>query len=73
MPACHISFYIPTYNRAKYLNETILSLVTQSSFDPTIMEVIICDDTNTDNTYEIVSRLQKKYHNIHYIYNKKNL
>lgn len=73
MPACHISFYIPTYNRAKYLNETILSLVTQSSFDPTIMEVIICDDTSTDNTYEIVSRLQKKYPNIQYIHNTTNL
>ena len=68
-----ISCYIPTYNRSKYLLETILSLINQSSFDIKSMEIIVCDDVSTDNTNDIVRSLQKKYTCIKYIRNKTNL
>lgn len=69
----YISFYIPTYNRSNCLRDSVLSLVTQPSFDPDSMEIIICDDASTDNTAEVIAELQKQYPSIHYLHNAKNL
>ncbi len=69
----YISFYIPTYNRSACLQDTILSVVQQASFDARTMEIVVCDDNSTDDTAVIVWELQKKYPNIQYIRNTTNL
>jgi GT2 family glycosyltransferase/Flp pilus assembly protein TadD/glycogen synthase/SAM-dependent methyltransferase len=46
-----ISICIPTYNRSRFLTNTIQSALNQS-FEP--LEIVIIDDGSTDNTEEIV-------------------
>jgi len=48
-----ISVIIPTYNCAKYLEESIESVLAQTGAD---FEVIVVDDGSTDNTSEVLSR-----------------
>jgi len=56
-----LSICIPTYNRAKFLNEAIESVVTQITEDITDkVELCISDNTSTDNTEEIVEKWKKQ-------------
>ena len=54
------SIVIPTYNRANFIEQTILDIINQS-YDN--WELIIIDDGSTDNTKEVVSKFthDKKY------------
>ena len=45
------SIVIPTYNRAKFIDKAIASLLNQKYED---FEVIVVDDGSTDNTEEVV-------------------
>jgi glycosyltransferase involved in cell wall biosynthesis len=47
-----VSIIIPTYNRAAYINESVMSALYQTHKD---IEVIVVDDGSTDNTREIIS------------------
>lgn len=62
-----ISVVIITFNRAKSLQETLMSLVRQERQPD---EVIVVDNGSTDNTKEIVLNFRNKL-NIKYIYEKR--
>jgi len=70
-----LSICIPTYNRASYLKECLDSVVCQFDdkdiFSQT--EIVISDNASQDNTEEVVKKYQKKFNNIRYFRNEKNL
>ena len=53
-----VSVIIPSYNHAAYIEESILSVVNQTYKN---IELIVIDDGSTDNSREILERLQKQY------------
>lgn len=57
-----VSICIPVYNAAKYLNETLNSIVNQTY---TNKEIIISDNVSTDDSPRIVKQYMQKY-DIHY-------
>jgi len=62
-----VSIIMPTYNRAVFMSEAVLSIQKQTYQN---WELVIIDDGSTDNTSEIVEKLQEK--RIRYIQNKTN-
>ena len=52
-----ISIIMPSYNTAKYIAESMQSVLNQTYIN---WELIIADDYSTDNTEEIVSRFNYK-------------
>lgn len=65
-----LSIIVPSYNAAKFLPETIPTMVNVKN--PELLEVIIVNDGSRDNTQEVALELQKKYPNIIEIINKVN-
>jgi len=59
-----ISIIIPVYNGARYLNDTVRSLLLQTVSD---FEIIIVNDGSNDNTEEVISLLQKTDRRVTYI------
>lgn len=66
-----ISVVIPTHNIAKYLKNTIKSLLNQTIGFKNL-EVIIVDDNSTDGTKKIVEEFASKYENFKGIYLTEN-
>ncbi|MBK6935111.1 MAG: glycosyltransferase family 2 protein [Bacteroidales bacterium] len=64
-----VSIILPTYNRAYIIEKGINSLLNQTYQD---FEIIIVDDGSTDNTEEIIKKLQEKDKRIKYIKLKTN-
>lgn len=64
-----ISVITPAYNSARFIRETIESVLAQTYVN---WEMIIVDDCSTDNTVEIVKRYKKRDHRIQLIRLKKN-
>ena len=58
-----VSIVMPTYNCAKFIAESIDSVIAQTY---TNWELIIVDDCSTDNTKEILTPYLQKYQNIRY-------
>jgi hypothetical protein len=56
-----ISIVIPSYNKAKYIGETLKSIVSQNYLN---LEVIIQDGGSNDGTVEIIKQFAKKYSTI---------
>lgn len=61
-----VSVIIPSYNSAKWLPDTIGSILNQTYQN---IEIIVVDDCSTDNTFEVVS----KFKNVKYIKNDINM
>jgi glycosyltransferase involved in cell wall biosynthesis len=59
-----VSIITPTFNEARYLTETISSVMGQTYKN---WEWVIADDGSTDGTVEIVEKAAKKEHRIHFI------
>lgn len=51
------SIIIPLYNKAEYINKTVLSILNQTYTD---FEIIIVDDGSTDNSLEIANSIKDK-------------
>lgn len=60
-----VSIIMPAYNAARYIKETIESVLTQSYSN---WEMIIVDDGSTDNIAEIIKEYSEKDARIQYIY-----
>ena len=63
-----VSIIMPSYNTAKYIGESIDSVLAQTYSD---WELIIVDDCSTDNTDEVVSKYLSDPR-IRYLKNEKN-
>lgn len=68
MPA--VSIGLPVYNGARYLDETIRSILHQSYQD---LELIICDNASTDATPEICARHAAADPRVRYVRQPSNL
>ena len=64
-----ISVIVPCYNIERYIDKCIESIENQTYKN---IEIIAVDDCSTDNTFEKLENLQKKYNNISVYKNKKN-
>lgn len=70
-----ISILVPTYNRVKYLEECLDSIVEQEWFDLKELELIVSDNSEWNETKSFMNNYIKKHKdwNIKYNKNKKNL
>lgn len=59
-----VSVIMPTYNCAKYIGESVESVLNQTMSD---WELVIVDDCSTDNTAEVLKPYIEKHGNIRYI------
>lgn len=60
-----LSICIPTYNRSKYLAQTLDSFVDSKGFDDRV-EIIISDNCSTDDTEKVCKKYTVKYNNFKY-------
>ena len=68
-----LSICIPNYNRGKYLNNCLNSILLAKSFSSIKFEVCISDNGSTDNISSIVNYYKKKKLLINYKRSHKNL
>lgn len=66
-----LSVVIPTYNGAKWIEDTLESVLVQMNRYKESVEVLVRDNASTDNTEQVVEQINQKYDNI-IIYNKRN-
>lgn len=69
-----LTIAIPTYNRAAFLERSLESIFSQveNSFEKSI-EIIVSNNASTDKTSSLVEEYSKKYFQISYLENSKNL
>jgi glycosyltransferase involved in cell wall biosynthesis len=69
---CFLSFIVPVYNVAPYVEQCIRSLYSQD-IPVSTYEVIVVDDCSTDNSKSIVFDLQKEFPSLKLIELKENM
>lgn len=60
-----ISVIIPTYNREKFIRNSIMSVINQTYKN---IEIIVIDDGSTDNTKQCIENIKHLNPNLKYIY-----
>jgi len=70
MPAPSVSVLIPSYNCARYLPETIESVLAQNLRD---FELVILDDRSSDSSNDVLERYARRDERIRYRLNESNL
>ena len=68
-----ISYVVTTYNCEKFAAEAIKCALAQT-YSP--LEIVVCDDASTDNTFEVIQDIVAKYNGPHKVVlhkNEKNL
>ncbi|VYU41755.1 Chondroitin synthase [Clostridium tertium] len=65
-----VSILIPAYNRPEYLEIALQSAINQTYKN---IEIIICDDSTTNDVENMIQGYLNRYENIRYYRNKKNL
>jgi len=65
-----ISVIMSVYNNEKTVRRAIDSIINQSFNN---LELIICDDNSSDNTFKILEEYKNKYNNIKIFRNEKNM
>ncbi len=71
-----LSICIPTYNRSFYLKDCLRDLTEQLVADGDLInnvEILISDNCSIDDTQSLVAEYQKRYANIKYFKNEKNV
>lgn len=66
-----LTIFVPTYNRAIQLENTISSIISQDGFE--YCELVISDNCSTDSTSEVVMQFMARYKTIRYYSNSKNI
>ena len=64
------SVVIPVYNSENFIQDTLESILNQKCNE---IEIVLIDDLSTDNTKVICQKYKKKYDNIKFLRNSKNL
>lgn len=64
MTAPRLSICIPVYNFARFLGDTLQSIVRQAPAD--LVEIDVVDGASTDDTPEVVRGFQQRYPNVRY-------
>lgn len=67
-----VTVVIPNYNYSDYIGECIESVLV-SSLDKVRYEIIIVDDSSTDNSVEVIERYMSRYKQIKLVKNNNNL
>lgn len=68
-----VSICIPTYNRAKYLKNTLQSIITQQPFLDGRVEVAVTDNVSDDGTESMCRAYAEQYPNFNYYRNTVNI
>lgn len=61
-----LSICIPTYNRARFLDECLLSISNAIKISGENVEVVVCDNFSPDHTAEIVNKYKSSIKNLVY-------
>lgn len=68
-----LSLCIPTYNRCEYLRKSLDSLVRQPEIESGEVEIVLSDNTSTDETEAIGREYASRYANVRYFRNESNV
>ena len=68
-----LTIAIPTYNRSRYLDLCLAQICKQLPGNEQLIELIVSDNSSTDNTEEIVKKYISQSHPIKYIKNKEDI